>query len=188
MADEFGPSLEPVEGGEFAEQVRGKFRPSMSMPVDEAIKTEEAKTVNPDFSELEKAMRVIEGYLDNNHSFSNREIDVGARLIMSKFSGEEKSWIREIAERIHKRPLWHCFAGWYRYAQENSMAQAPVFDSTWDTRTSIDPNLTVCIVCQRPFMPKVYSQVICSNVCGAVLDKQKIAERIAKQQQPEVVV
>src|SRR3990167_8237940 len=176
MADEFGPSLEPVAGGEFAEQMRGKFRPSISMPVDESIKVEEAKAVNPDFSELEKALRVIEGYLDKDHPFSNREIDVGARLIMTKLSGEEKSWIREIAERIHKRPLWHCFAGWFRFAQENSMAQAPVFDGSWDTRTSIDPNMTICILdeCRKPFPPKVYGQKYCCKEHGAIADKRQI--------------
>ena len=59
------------------------------------------------------------------------------------------------------------------------MAQAPVFDGSWDTRTSIDPNMTICIVCEGPFMPKVYGRVICSNACGAVLDKQKI-EKLLK--------
>ena len=188
MPDDFGPSLEPVTGGEFTEQARGKFRPSMSMPSDEAIKADEAKVASPDFSELEKAVRTIESYLDKGHPFSNREIDVGARLIMSKLSGEERTWIREIADRIHKRPLWHCFAGWFRYCQENGMANAPVFDSRWDTQSSDQAGAMNCIVCKNPFQPKIYGQAICSNRCGAELDKQKISERIAKQEKPQVTV
>ena len=68
------------------------------------------------------------------------------------------------------------------------MAYSPVFDSTWDTRTAIDPNMSTCKVCNAQFTPKVYGQAVCSSKCGAEVDKKQIAERIAKQQQPEVVV
>lgn len=188
MPDEFGPSLPPVDGGELSEQLRGKFRPSMIAVTEETAKADSPGIITPDFSELEKAFRTIETHLDKGHPFSNRETDVGARLIMLKLQPEERLWIKEIAERIHKRPLWHCFAGWFRYAHENSMANAPVFDGSWDTQTAIDPNMSVCIVCSTPFPPKVYGQKVCTNKCGAVLDKRQIEERLAKQQPPQVAV
>lgn len=190
MSDEFGPSLPPVEGAEFTEQLRGKFRSSMIATTEEAATSSPPPLAQPtqDFSELEKAFRTIESYVDKGHSFSNRETDIGARLVMLKLQPEERLWIKEIAERIHKRPLWHCFAGWFRYAHENSMANAPVFDSSWDTQTVIDANMVNCIVCKKPFIPPIYGCVICSNTCGAVLDKKKIEERVAMQRKPEVVV
>ena len=108
--DEFGPVLEPVEGGEITGNLRGSFRPSAAIPVTDSSPPDLTKP-EAEFSDLEQAFRLIEANLDKGHPFTNREIDVGARLIMTKISGEEKSWIREIADRIHKRPLWHCFAG-----------------------------------------------------------------------------
>ena len=187
MPDEFGPMLAPVDGGEITEKLRGTFLPSAAVPLEGETAPSLSKP-EAEFSNLEKAFRLIEAHIDKGHSFTNREIDVGARLVMGKLSGEEKMWIKEIAERIHKRPLWHCLAGWLRWAQENGMANAPVFDSSWDTKTSVDPNMSTCIVCGTFFPPKVYGQIVCTGRCGAVLDQQKIRERLALQEPPPVTV
>ena len=173
---------------ETEEKLRGKYQPSPVTPINESLQKEQELIGGEPGSDLKKAFSLIEAHLDRLHSFTNAERDIGARLIMSVLTPPEINWIKEIAQKIHKRPIWQCFAGWFRYCHENSMAQAPLFDSQWDTKVDFGPGASTCALdeCRQSFIPKRYGQMYCSTKCGAVVDKRLIVERIAKQEQPSI--
>ena len=77
----------------------------------------------------------------------------GARLIQTRHSPEEIAWQEEIAKSIQKRPLWQCYAGWFRYCHENGMAQSPLFDPAWSQMQEFDPLMATCSLpsCSQQF-------------------------------------
>lgn len=186
MPQELEKLLIPIEGGEKTEELRGTFRPSPLIPIEESLRREETM-LDHKAGELDQAFAVVKSYLDRGHTFTNFQTDLGARLVMAKLPPNKVNWIREIAERIHKRPLWQCFAGWFAFADENGMAQAPIFDSVWENRIEFNPDETTCMNCNKPFIPAHLGQSYCSNKCGGEVDKKRIAEKLAKQSHPQPI-
>ena len=181
MSDEFGPRLPPVEGGEWAGEQRGSFRPSAAAPIEGAVLAEPEPGIKEDLSELQKAFKVIEAHLAQKHPFSNRQVDIGAKLIFSKLRDEQVSKIKEVAASF-RRPLWQPIAGYYLFADENGMAYSPIFESNWNTDAETEPDMVRCKNCGEGFIPKRFGALVCGEPCGAALDKKMIAERIAKWQ------
>ena len=185
MSDEFGPSLPPVEGGEWSDKQRGQFRPSVSMPMEEAVLIEPEPGAKEDMPELQKAFNVIEAHLAKKHPFSNRQADIGARLIMSKLRDEQVSKIKEVAS-TQRRPIWQCFGGWFNFADGNAMLYSPTFESNWNTEVETEADMVRCKNCDKGFVPPRFGVAVCSPGCGAALAKKLIAERLAKQDRPNL--
>lgn len=183
--DEFGPSLPPVEGGTWSSKQMGTFRPSGASPIEAAVLAEPEPGVKEDVSELQKAFKVIEAHLAQKHPFSNRQADIGVKLILSKLRDEQVSKIKEVAAS-HKRPLWQSMAGWYLFAEENGMLYSPIFESNWNTDAEMESDMVRCKNCGEGFIPLRFGQPVCSPSCGAALDKKLIAERIARQERPNL--
>lgn len=164
--------------------------PTANIPTPEVDLAKNPKTINdpPGQSQLDSALQMIGQHIERGHAFTNGQLDIGAKLLMTKLSREEYAWVLEIAQKIHRRPFWHLWVGWFKFCQENSMAQAPTFDSSWNTQVEADPNMSTCAECHRPFTPQHYGQVFCTNKCGAQADQRRVQERIAQQQQPHVEV
>ena len=170
----------------FSAEHRGEFRPSAAQPMESAVLAELAPGVKEDLPELQKAFKVIEAHLAQKYPFSNRQADIGAKLIMAKLRDEQVSKIREIASS-HKRPLWQCMAGWYIFAEENGMVYSPIFESNWKTDAEMEPDMVRCKNCGEGFVPQRFGQPVCGPICGVALDKKLIAERTAKQERPNLV-
>lgn len=186
--DEFGPSLPAVEGGPETGRLQGTFRQPANIPMERVAALEPMPGAKEeDISELQKALKVIEAHLAQKHPFSNRQVDIGVKLILSKLRDEQVSKIKEVAAS-HKRPLWHTVAGWYIFAEENGMAYSPIFESNWPTETETEADMVRCKNCNEGFIPARFGQVVCGSVCGVALDKKLIAERVAQQEKISLAV
>ena len=175
--------LESVEGGEVTEAMKGTFKPSVYIPTNPADLEAQTAADTPE-RQIELAFKIIEDYTAKGYRFSSRQKDIAIKTFLNYLSPTEVSWVFEISRQIVRRPLWQCFLGWFRWAHENQMAQAPLIDPAWETASvKEDPTLVACALasCQQPFIPKRLGEIYHSNECGAKADKAAIDAILAKR-------
>jgi len=172
-------------------KIRGTYQPSPNIPIEKNIEAEkELIGKQNELTELDSAFEIISRFLDRGHHFNTGHLNTGARLIQTRHSPEEIAWQEEIAKSIQKRPLWQCYAGWFRYCHENGMAQSPLFDPAWSQMQEFDPLMATCSLpsCSQQFRQERLGQRYCSKEHGAQADKEQIESIIASRPSPEVAI
>ena len=100
------------------------------------------------------------------------DLNVCARQLLAQLEPQWRDWIEQVAMETLKVPVWQVVCGVILQACDRSEVPAATIDARWKPEGTSEVTSHICPVCERPFIPKAYGQVVCGNKCGVIFEEE----------------
>jgi len=122
---------------------------------------------------LDRAFAVIREHIDRGHTFTYSQMDIGIEMSLPVLPKPEQALFKEIA-RTHSVPLWQANWAQFRRSHEQGMAFNLFLDPGWRSGDLYGLSPEVCEECGKTFTPERFKSKLCSNKCGAEVERKRL--------------
>jgi len=122
---------------------------------------------------LARAFAVIREHIDRGHAFTYSQMDIGIEISLPVLPKPEQALFKEIA-RTHNVPLWQANWAQFRRSHEQGMAFTLFLDPGWRSGDLYGLSPEICEECGKTFTPERFKSKLCSNKCGAEVERRRL--------------
>ena len=136
----------------------------------------ESTPVNPEETKaklLARAFAVIREHIDRGHTFTYDQMNIGIEVSLPVLPKPEQELFKEIA-RTNSVPLWQANWAQFRRSHEQGMAFTLFLDPGWRSGELYGLSPEICEECGKTFTPERFKSKLCSNKCGAEVERKRL--------------
>ncbi len=122
---------------------------------------------------LARAFAVIREHIDRGHTFTYSQMDIGIEISLPVLPKPEQELFKEIA-RTNNVALWQANWAQFRRSHEQGMAFTLFLDPGWRSGDLYGLSPEICEECGKTFTPERFKSKLCSNKCGAEVERKKL--------------
>ena len=137
------------------------------------LREEIAKGTQFSDEEVEVFFGGIRAEIARGRRFTFNQMDTGVELFLPALPKSDRDIFRESAHHNHV-PLWQANLAHFRRSHEQGMAFNLFLDPGWRSGDLYGLSPEVCEECGKTFTPERFKSKLCSNKCGAEVERRRL--------------
>jgi len=122
---------------------------------------------------LDRAFAVIREHIDRGHAFTYDQMDTGIEISLPVLPKPDQELFKELA-KTNNVPLWQANWAQFRRSHEQGMAFTLFLDPGWRSGDIYGLSPEICEECGKTFTPERFKSKLCSNKCGAEVERRRL--------------